>query len=178
MYRKTLFLFGILLIMAPALVSAQAQLRVGYMSPQQVLDSLPEKAAVEKKLNDYLQQKQVDFQQKVKTYQQELSAYQSKKATLSQAEDQKEQAKLNQLSQQLDQYQQSARSDLQQRRQQLLGPILEDIQRAIKEVADDMKLDFVVNKETNDGSQILMYVSDSGKQNLDITQKVINKLTH
>ncbi|HKI47005.1 MAG TPA: OmpH family outer membrane protein [Balneolales bacterium] len=176
MYRKTLFLFGILLIIGPGLVQAQ-QLRIGFMNPQEVLDSLPATAAVQKKLNDYLQQKQIDYQQKVKDYQKQITDYQNKKATLSQAEDQKEQAHLGQLSQQLQQYQQSAQSELQQKRQQLLGPILDDIQSAIKEVAQDMKLDFVVNKETQDGSQILMYTSESSKKNLDITQKVIDKLT-
>ena len=176
MYRKTLFLLGFLVMMTPALVRSQ-QLRIGFMSPQEVLDSLPATAAVQKKLNEYLQQKQVDFQQKVKSYQQQLTNYQNKKSTLSSAEDQKEQAHLNQLSQQLQAYQQNAQSDLQQKRQQLLGPILDDIQNAIKKVADNMNLDFVVNKETNDGSQILMYMLDSSKKDFDITQKVINELT-
>lgn len=176
MYRKILFLFGILLILAPGLVQAQ-QLRIGFMNPQEVLDSLPATAAVQKKLNNYLQQKQVEFQQKVKDYQQQLTDYQKKKATLSKAEDQKEQQHLNQLSQQLQQYQQSAQSDMQQKRQQLLGPILDDIQTAIKGVAADMKLDFVFNKETQDGSQILMYMSEGSKKNFDITQKVIDRLT-
>ncbi len=175
MYRKTLLLLGVLLLITPVLV--HAQLRVGYMSPQKVLDALPEKAVIQKKLNDYYQQKQAAFQQRVQNYQQQLAAYQKKKSTLSQAEDQKSQAQLKQMAQQLQSYQQNAQADLQQKRQQLLGPVLEEIQKTIKEVADSMKLDFVVNEETNDGSQILTYISDSSKKNLDITQKVVNRLT-
>jgi outer membrane protein len=165
-----------LLFLLPGL--SQAQLRIGYMSPQKVLNALPETSAIQKKLNTYLQQKQSDFSKKQADLQSQVEAYQKKKASLSKEEDQKEQQRLTSLNQGLDQYRQQISQDLQKKRSQLLGPVLDKVNGAIKDVADSMKLDFVFNKETDQGESILMYVSQTGEQKYDITQKVIDKLTN
>ncbi|HKJ34608.1 MAG TPA: OmpH family outer membrane protein [Balneolales bacterium] len=166
-----------LMILFPVMSQAQ-NMRIGYMNPQKVLNALPEKAVIQKKLNAYLQQKQKDYSKKAADLQTQIQAYQKKKASMSKAENQKEQSRLNNLTQNLDKYRSSIQDDLQTKRSQLLSPVLDRINKAIKSVADSMNLDFVLNKETSQGETILMYVSQNGKQKFDITQKVIDKLTN
>lgn len=174
--NKIVLIAAGLLLMLPIVSHAQ-DLRIGYMNPQKVLNALPEKAAIQKKLNNLLQQKQTEYSKRAASLQTQIQAYQKKKASMSKLENQKEQTRLNKLTQNLDQYRDSIKVDLQNKRSQLLNPVLDRINNAIKSVADSMNLDFVINKETGQGQSIIMYVSQDGKQKYDITQKVIDKLT-
>ena len=59
----------------------------------------------------------------------------------------------------------------------MLQPVYTDIQKAIDEVAKELKLDFVFNKVTSSGDAIILFADDTANNKLDITEKVIAKLT-
>lgn len=173
--HRFLLLAGIMSLMIPALTFAQ--IKVGYMNPQKVLNAMPDRAKVQKELNDYLTSKQQDYQKKATDFQNEVAAFQKKAASMSADSSNKEKQRLSTLSQNLDKYRTNLQQDLANKRSELMSPLMAKIHKAMKSVADQMNLDFVLNETTAQGESILMYVSDTGKQKYDITQKVIDKLT-
>lgn len=159
-------------------IVTMAQLRVGYMNPQKVMNALPQKAQITKELSNYAAQKEKLFAKRTTALRNEIVAYQKKAASMSSEENNKEKARLDTLSQKLSQYKSELEQDISNKRSELLSPLMAKVNKAIKSVALQMHLDFVLNKATGQGDSILMYVSSEGKQKYDITQKVIDKLTN
>lgn len=175
--RKTFKLYTVtiaLLVLLP--VAGMAQLRVGYMDPQKVLDALPDKAKIQQELQDYVNQKKSEYNAKYQNYQTRMLSYRNRMTNLSGAENQAAQDSLQNLEQELGALQQGLSNDLQQKRNTLLAPVLDSMRTAIGQVAKQMHLDFVLNENTAEG-KVISFVSDKGKQDYDITQKVIDKLT-
>lgn len=175
--RKTFKLYTVamaLLLLLPA--AGMAQLKVGYMDPQKVLDALPEKGKIQKELQDYVNQKQQEYNTKYQSFQSRVLNYRNRMSKMNDEENKAAQDSLQSLQQELGQLQQGFNNDLQQKRNTLLAPVLDSMKTAINQVAKEMNLDFVINESTSEG-KILSYVSDKGKQDYDITQKVIDKLT-
>ncbi len=173
--RRLFLAAGLLVLLVPGLT--MAQVKVGYMNPQKVLNALPQRAKIQKELNDYMAQKQQDYGKKADSFRNEIAEYQKKSASMSSDENNKEKQRLSSLSQELQKYRTNLQQDLDNKRNELMSPLLAKINKAMKEVADQMNLDFVLNETTQQGESILMYVSNTGKQKYDITQKVIDKLT-
>lgn len=154
--------------------AAVAQPKIGYLNPQDVLDELPEKAEIENELNQFLDEKETEFEEQSIEFQNEMAEFQQQQENLGEAEARREQERLEVMNQELQQSQQQIEQELQQRQSQLLQPLLTQINVAIENVAKDMELDYVLNEATGEGEMILIFVSSEGKNNLDITQKVLN----
>lgn len=175
MRQIKLYMFiAVILFLMPA--TGMAQLRIGYMDPQKVLDALPEAGKVKQELQAYVAQKQQEYNTKYQDFQNRAISYQNRKASLNDAADKAAQDSLQSMSQELSTLQQGFKSDYQQKSNTLMSPILDSVNTAMSEVAKSMHLDFVLNASTADGT-IISYVSDKGKVDYDITQKVIDKLT-
>ena len=69
--------------------------------------------------------------------------------------------------------QQNLEREIQQRQAELFNPLLIKVEEAMAEVAEEMGLDFVLNKTSNTGDPIVYYASERAT---DITQQVIEKL--
>lgn len=171
MLRKMLSMATVFLFILTA--SAAAQLRVGYMSTDDVLSKLPARKQAQTKLNTLIQQKQNQLQKKSQAYQQDLSKFQKNKSTMSDQQKQQEQKKLSAEQDSLNSYNQQARAQIQQRRSELLSPILDKVDSAIAVVAKKHNLDFVLNKSVDNGDKVIYFAADSS---LDITQEVLNEL--
>ncbi|MEX0779111.1 MAG: OmpH family outer membrane protein [Balneolales bacterium] len=154
--------------------AAVSQPKIGYLNPQDVLDELPEKTDIENQLNQFLDEKEAEFQEKSIEFQNEMAEFQQRQGNLGDAEARREQERLEVMNQELQQFQQQIEQELQQRQSQLLQPLLTQINVAIENVAEDMELDYVLNEATGEGEMILIFVSSEGKNNLDITQQVLN----
>ncbi len=165
----------IFLVLALAL-TATAQLRVGYMDPQAVLDRLPEKDAIERQLNRFLDNREAEFEQKFIAFQNELTRFQEQAENLTEAESRRRQQELQAKDQELSEFQMSVQRELEQRQAELLGPILQEMNTIIESLAREMNLDYVLNQATSEGEMFLMFVSDEGKENLDLTEKVISRM--
>ncbi|HAC15431.1 MAG TPA: hypothetical protein DCE78_05730 [Bacteroidetes bacterium] len=161
-----------------AVTELQAQTKVGYINPQAVLEALPETQAVQKKLSDFVQLKQSEFAtqeeaflSKVRQVQEQVQA-----KLISEADLEKERQALEQQQEELVALQDTHQIELRRRQQELLQPILASIDTAIGEVAVELSLDYVLNELTNQGEMILLFVSNDGKNSLNITDRVIQKL--
>lgn len=171
MFRKLVSSLSLFLFLITA--STFGQINVGYMNTQEVLTQVPERAQVEKQMNDFIESKREEFQQRTKSFQDAVAEYQQNQANMSEAERQKQEQQLAQREQELNQFQQQLQQQIQQQRQKLLQPIYDRIDKAIAAVAEEMNLDFVLNEATNTGEEVIFYASD-GK--LNITQQVLERV--
>jgi outer membrane protein len=170
---KRILLTTIILLL-PAL--AFGQLKVGIMSPDDVLDSLPETAEVEANLQQFIERQTNNYQQRYQAWLQEVTSFAERveAGELSTAEQEREEERLVEMQDELSNLQNRLQRQIQQRQNELFTPLLNRVERAMEEVSSEMGLDFVINKTASTGDPIVYYSSQRG---VDITQRVIEKLT-
>lgn len=175
MKKQTLLLLIFILGLS---VHVQAQGKIGYINPQEVLEQLPETAAIEAKLNEFVQLKQAEFSQKEEAFLAKVRQLQEQMQAqlISEQELTRQRGLLEQEQEELYALLDSNQIELRRRQQELLQPVLTSIDEAIEAVAKEMNLDYVLNELTNDGELILLFVSSQGKNSLNITDKVVQKL--
>lgn len=169
----TILLF-LLFLLIP--LAASAQLKVGVMNPDDVLDAMPETEQVQAQLEDYIEERQEAFQSRYQDWINQLTEYseQAEAGSLSENEQQEEEERLGELQQELNSLQERIQQQIQQRQSELFNPLLTRVENAMAEVSEEMGLDYVINKALNTGDPIVYYSSDRAP---DITQNVIDKLT-
>lgn len=154
-------------------VKAQSdEMNIGYVDPQAIMMSMPEMAAIERRLQNFVQRKREEFTQKEADFRREVEEYQQKLAVISEQAQQQEEERLAQQNLELQEFQQSFQQEIQERQSELIGPLLDKIQDAIDQVASSRNLTYVLNSVTNNGDFIILYASDEAQQNYDITDEV------
>jgi outer membrane protein len=171
---KRILITTILLLSIPVLASAQ--LKVGIMDPDQVLDSMPEASQVQAELEQYIEQRQAAFQQRYQDWMEELTDYaeRDEAGTFSDNERQQAEERLTEMQEELNAMQMRIEQQIEQRQGELFNPLLVKVEEAMAEVSEELGLDFVINKTSNTGDPIVYYASERAA---DITQNVIQKLT-
>lgn len=168
MFRK-LASIGFFLFFAVS-ISAFGQQKIGYMNSQEVLSEMPGRSDIEQKLNSFIQEKRQELQQRTMAFQDSVTAFQEIQASLSESQIQQEEQKLTQLQASIQQFQQGLQQQIVQRRAELLEPLYQKVDEAISAVAEREDLDFVLNKATSTGENIIYYSAD---EQLDITEQVL-----
>lgn len=171
MAKKILFTASLMLAFLTA--SAAAQLNIGYMSTNDVLMQLPKTQEIQQELNQLIQEKQAELQERATAFQDAVADYQANQASMTPAEITQAEEELQQMNRELTEFNQSIKIEIQQRRNELLLPVLEAIDAAIAEVAEAKNLDFVLNKTTNTGANIIFYASQTQE---NITEEVLEKV--
>jgi len=171
---KSILLTAIVTLMLA--VSVAAQPNVGYMNPQLVLDNLPEKETIERQLNRFLDQREQEFEEKAIEFQNKLAEFQQAAPELSEAETRRQQQELQVMDQELDDFQRRVHQELEQRQSELLGPVLQQMNNVIETIAIEMDLDYVLNEATGEGEMLLLFVSQDGQEQLDLTDRVLNRM--
>ena len=168
------FLSALALLMLFVTVQSQAQIKIGFMDVQTVMAELPEMENIRAKLDDYVNQKQQQLEDRTASFQEAVADYQEKRASMSAKEQEAREKELATMEQELQTFQQSIQTEIQQFRQQLLGPIYADIDSAIANIAEERDLDFVLNKATMRGENIVQF---SAQQSFNITDEVIKRIS-
>lgn len=153
--------------------TAYGQLKIGYMSTQEVLNEHPQRSEVEQQLDSFIKEKRGELESRIADFQNEVAEYQENQDDMTDQQIQQREQELSEQEGELQQFQQSIQGEIQQQRSQLLNPLYEDMDQAIAEVAESNDLDFVLNEATNSGDNVIYYAAD---QQLDITQQVIQHL--
>jgi outer membrane protein len=169
MLKKVLPLIVFLGLM-PALI-AEAQPKIGYMDSQKVMQNLPQRKNVQKKLSAFAEQQNEKYTRQTTNYQKALSKFQKNKSSMSKAEVDTTEKNLTSMKASLNQLGANLRKKIQQKRNELVNPILQKINDAIVAIAKKDGLDFVLNKSTNQNGSVIFYASSDQK---DITQQVID----
>lgn len=174
---KTNFNFKALLLtvflVAGFTINSQAQLKVGYMNPQKVLNALPAVEQVQKEIDKIITERDTELSKDAANVQKQFAEYQQKQATLSEERRAQEEERLTQLNTELENKRNAFQQEILQKRAQLLQPIYADINTAMEEVAKEMGIDMVLNQQTNTGDVIIFYAAEN---QLDISNEVINKV--
>lgn len=172
MTKKFLSAFALLMLFVT--VHSQAQVRIGFMDVQTVMAELPEMENIRAQLDDYVQQKQQQLQDRTASFQEEVANYQENRASMSAQQQQSREEELATMEEEMRTFQQSIQTEIQQYRQKLLAPIYEDIDNAIANIAEERGLDFVLNRATMRGENIVQF---SAQQSLNITDEVISRIS-
>ncbi|MEQ8523216.1 OmpH family outer membrane protein [Gracilimonas sp.] len=163
----------ILFLSVFALQDALAQVKIGYTNPARVLNELPEVEEVDQQINTLIEQRDQELAAKATDLQQIFSNYESSMANLSQQERANKEQELMELNDQFEQDRESMMNEIRQKRNELMAPIIERMNTAMEEVAQEMGLDLVLNEGTSYGDAIIFFADNEG---LDITDKIIAKL--
>lgn len=156
--------------------SLAQELKIAYVDPNSILAKMPEMAAVDRKLKNFMEKKQKEFAEKEVAFREQMEAYEQKRAVISDEARAREEARLNQLRNELLAFDQQYQQEMQQKQAELVGPLYKQIQDAINAVAKENKITYVFNTTTSTGDFILLYASDEAQQKYNITEKVIAKL--
>ncbi len=164
-----------LITLLPVMVSAQ--LKVGIMSPDQVLDSLPETSQIENELEAYVQEREQSFERSYQTYIERMTEYSERmeEGTISGNEQAAMEEELMELEEELNGLQNRIERQIRQKQNELFSPLLSRVEAAMETVSRDLGLDYVINKTASTGDPIVYYASDRG---VDITERVIEHLTN
>ncbi len=164
----------ILFILLPLTVFGQ--LKVGTMNPDTVIDALPETAQVESQIQQFIQQRQAEFQDRYQVWIEDLTEYSElvEAGQLSEEEQARREGQLQERQEELNNMENRIQRQIQQRQNELFSPLLNRVDAAMSEVAEELGLEFVINKTASTGDPIVYYSSQRG---VDITERVIQKLT-
>lgn len=167
-----------LLTLAVSISGIQAQVKVGYINPQAVLEQLPERDAIERKLTELIQLKEAEFNTREEEFLAQVRSLQERVQAESISDDElrRQRGLLEQQQEELYELIETQQMEVQRRQQELLQPVLISIDEAIEEVAVQLGLDYVLNELTSDGEMILLFVSAEGENTLNITNRVVEKL--
>lgn len=164
----------ILILSFPLL--AAAQLKVGIMNPERVMDALPETAQVQRDLEQFVQQQQEEFTQEYSVYIEAVTDYEERvdDGTLTGQQREEEEQRLMEQEEALENMENRIQTQIQNRQNELISPIMQRVEEAMETVARDLDLDYVLNQQTSQGDLVVYYASDRG---VDITERVIELLT-
>jgi len=157
-------------------ITAHAQISVGVMSPDQVLDALPETSQIETQLQEFVQEREQSFQARYQNWIEQITAYSEavEAGEFTTQEQQEEEARLAELEEELTSFQTRTQNQIRQRQNELFTPLLAKVEQAMQDVSAEMDLSYVLNKQSGTGDPIVYYISDRG---VDITDRVIQYLT-
>lgn len=152
------------------------QVKVGVMNPDDVLDALPETEQIEAEIQEYIQQRQASFQERYQVWIDDLTEYseQVEAGELSEAEQAEREENLEERQEELSNLENRIQRQIQERQNELFNPLLDRVDQAMSEVAEELELEFVLNRTASSGDPIVYFVSERG---IDITERVIQKLT-
>lgn len=171
MTKKILSTAALLLFLIST--SAYGQLKIGYMSTQEVMNELPQRSEVEQELNGFIESRQGELEERIADFQNNVATFQENQEDMSDQEAQQREQELAEEEAKVQEFQQNLQSEIQEQRAQLLEPLYDAMDQAIAEVAESNDLDFVLNQATNSGENVIYYAAD---QQMDVTQQVIQQV--
>jgi outer membrane protein len=171
--KRTLALFTLVLFIAAG-INAQTNYKFGHIDSQKLVTSLPDSEKAQKALEaegksiqDQMEIMEVEYNNKINDYvnNEKLPAGDPKKwSDIVKADKEKE---IQDLQKRVQDFQSNANTQIQNKRNELFKPILEKVDKAIKEVAKENKFTYVFDIAT------LLYFSE---ESIDITAMVKAKL--
>lgn len=140
---KKLLLALIVVVSAGA---AMAQMKIGHVNSQQLLDTMPSRKMAMQKLADFEKEGMLELKTMEEDLNKAIAAYQTKMKDLSPVMQQIEEEKLMKKQQALEDRQQSLQYEMQAYSNELNQPILNRLQEAVKRVAELKKLSYVIDE--------------------------------
>lgn len=165
---KKFILFALFII--PSI--AFAQLKIGYIDSNAIMDQLPDVQDARQRLDALIQEWQAELNRLESEWKAKYDDYEKRKLIMSEQTRAETESELVKLENQIAEYREKkfgTNGELFQKQDELMKPVQNKIFNAIKEVAQENDLDFVFDKS---GDIMILYA----KEKYDITAKVLAKL--
>lgn len=178
MIKRTIYTLPLLLafVFAGLSNSYAQEAEIGYVDPQAILTKMPEMKAVQQRIQNFIADQRKEIQQKVEEFQAAVEEYQQQMAVLSEEAKAQKEKKLGEMRAEIRQAQRKMSQAINQKKQELVQPLIESINNAIQEVANEKGLAYVLNTTTSNGDVIILYASETAENKYNITEEVMEKL--
>jgi outer membrane protein len=168
--KRILFpLFLILLVFSGL---SRAQVKIGYVDSDAIMDKLPDAQDAKQKLDVIVQEWQTELSKIENTWKTKYDDYEKRKLIMTDQTRAETEAELVKLEKQVADYREKkfgTNGEMFQKQDELMKPVQNKVFSAIKEVAVEEDYDYVFDKS---GDILLLYAKDK----YDITSKVLDKL--
>jgi outer membrane protein len=151
---------------------SNAQLKIGYIDSDTIMDNLPDVQDARQKLDALIQ----EWQNELKTMETDLKAkkddYEKRKLTMTEQTSTEALAEIAKMEKEIDDYRDKkfgANGELFQKQNELMKPIQNKIFTVIQQVAVDEDLDYVFDRS---GDILFLYA----KEEYDLTSQVLERL--
>lgn len=165
---KKYILFALLII--PTI--SFAQLKIGYIDSNAIMDQLPDVQDARQRLDALIQEWQAELNRLESEWKAKYDDYEKRKLIMSEQTRAETESELVKLENQIAEYREKkfgTNGELFQKQDELMKPVQNKVFNAIKEVAQEEDLDFVFDRS---GDIMILYAKDK----YDITAKVLAKL--
>lgn len=149
-----------------------AQLKIGYIDSDTIMDQLPDVQDVRQRLDALIQEWQAELNKLERDWKSKYDDYEKRKLIMSDQTRIETEQQLVQLENRITEFRDKkfgANGELFQKQDELMKPVQNKIFNAIKEVAQEEDLDFVFDRS---GDIMILYAKDK----YDISTKVLSKL--
>jgi outer membrane protein len=166
---KTILIAAVLFFFAGV---TSAQLKIGYIDSDTVMDKLPDAQDARKRLDAMISEWQSELNKMEKEWKTKYDDYERRKLILTDASRAELEAELIKLEQQIAEYREKkfgTNGELFQQQDEIMKPIQNKVFTVIQEVAKEEDLDFVFDRS---GDIMLLYA----KEQYDMTAKVLDRL--
>ncbi|WP_020401735.1 OmpH family outer membrane protein [Gracilimonas tropica] len=163
----------VLFISVFSIQDAFAQVKIGYTNPARILSQLPQVQEVDQQIQALIEQRDQELGERASQLQQEFANYEQAMSALSQQERSSREAELMEKNQQFEQQREGMMNEIRQKRSELMAPIIEQMNTAMQEVAEEMGLDLILNEGTSYGDSIIFFAES---ESLDVTDEILAKL--
>ncbi|MBC7920035.1 MAG: OmpH family outer membrane protein [Ferruginibacter sp.] len=156
-----------------ASASAQTMPKFGYTNVDYILSQLPDSKRIESELKTHRSQLETTLQNKYKDFEGKAKDYQTNGASMSEIIRKDKEKELQNLQSSIQEFERNSEESLQKKQKTLLEPVLEKIQKAIKEVAKENEFAYVLNSDAGYGTTpILLHAPESD----NISDLVLKKM--
>lgn len=155
-----------------ASINLSAQLKIGYVDSESIIENLPDAQDAQKKIDIQIEDWQKELNKMKDEWQKKFDDYERRKLIMSNDKRAEVEKKLITLETNMENYRQSkfgSNGELFKKQEELMKPIHNQIFNAIEEISKEKDLDFVFDRS---GDLIFLYA----KEKYDITPEVLRKL--
>jgi len=165
------FIFSIVILFAFTSLTS-AQLKIGYIDSDTIMDRLPDVQDARQKIDALIQEWQTELRQLENQWKSKYDDYEKRKLIMTDQTRAEVESELVKLENDIAQFRDKkfgTNGELFQKQDELMKPVQNRIFNAIKLVAEEDNLDFVFDRS---GDIMILFA----KEQYDISQKVLDKL--
>jgi len=122
----------------PAVSQAQTgELKFGHINVSELMGQMPERDSIRQELQNYQQMLQQEIQTLQQEYTNKLQQYQENQQDYSDLVRRSKEQELQDMQRRIQEFQSTAQQDFQRKQQELLQPLMEKIDKAIRDVGEE-----------------------------------------
>ena len=136
-------------VLVGSLVSTQVSAqKFGHIDSQELLQTMPERATAQAKVEEFAKQLEKSIQEMGTTYQTKVANYQAKQEAMTNTEREAAVAEITDLEERIQKFRVSADERLQKQQQELLQPMIDKAKKAIEEVGAENGFTYIFDSST------------------------------